>query len=174
MMKKRNTPIFELSLVSLSFLALGGCGFTPVHQSQGSFAGQSYANLRIEALSGENPDDKEAGFDIKQSMIDRIGQGSGEHILEISPRLNQRRLGISGDDIASRFEISLQADYKLIEDKTGDILDKGRLSSKTSFGAPADPFGRIAAEEDAAKRIASDIADDLVIVLSKYYAKTGS
>ena len=90
MMKKRNIPIFALSLLSLSFLTLGGCGFTPVHQGQGSFAGQSYANLRIEALAGENPDDKEAGFDIKQSMIDRIGQGSG-CLLYTSPSPRDRQ-----------------------------------------------------------------------------------
>ena len=107
-------------------------------------------------------------------MIDRIGQGSGKHILEINPSLRQRRLGIRGDDIASRFEIELRADYRILDDKTGDVLDKGRLTSVSSFGSPLDPFGRISAEENAAERLAADIADDLVIRLSKFYAKQES
>jgi len=162
------------SLLALTLLSFTACGFTPVHQSQTGLTGQSYANVRIDALGGENPDDKEAGFHIKQSMIDRIGQGAGKHVLEINPRLRQRRLGIRGDDVASRFEIELRAEYKLIDDKTGDVLDSGRISSVSSFGSPLDPFGRISAEENAAQRLAADIADDLVIILSKYYANQES
>lgn len=158
------------SLIALTALSLTACGFTPVHKGQTGLTGHSYTNVRILTLDGNNPDDKEAGFDIKQSMIDRIGQGTGQHILEINPRLRQRRLGIRGDDVASRFQIELRADYKLIEDKTGEILDQGRLTSASSFGSPLDPFGRISAEENAAQRLAADLADDLVIVLSKYYA----
>ena len=164
----------KLILALIGATLVSACGFTPLHQSQSSLVGQSYAQVRIESLEGENPDDKEAGYHIKQSLIDRIGQGNGEIVLEIQPRLRQRRLGVTGDDIASRFTITLTADYKLIESKTGDILDRGRLQSVTSFGAPADPFGRISAEENAAERIAGEIADDLVIVLSKYYAANGS
>ena len=88
MMKK----LFVTAFVAAS---LSACGFTPLHQSQAAFIDQSYSNVRIESLDGNNPDDKEAGFHIKQSMIDRIGQGSGEHILEITPRLRQSRLGLS-------------------------------------------------------------------------------
>lgn len=161
-------------LASLSAALISACGFTPLHQSQSSVVGQSYGKVRIKTLDGENPDDKEAGFQIMQDLIDRIGQGNGEHVLEILPRLRQRRLGVTGDDIASRFTITLRADYRLIETKTGDVLDRGRLSSETSFGAPTDPFGRISAEENASERIANEIADDFVILLSKYYSAQGS
>jgi len=164
----------KLSILTLSAVLLTGCGFTPVHQPQPSLSAHAYADIRIDSLGGRNPDDKEAGFHIKQSMIDRIGQGSGKHILEINPSLRQRRLGIRGDDIASRFEIELRADYRILDDKTGDVLDKGRLTSVSSFGSPLDPFGRISAEENAAERLAADIADDLVIRLSKFYAKQES
>jgi len=169
MMKKLTHNV--LAFAALSFTA---CGFTPVHKNTASFIGESYSNVRIVALDGDNPDDKQSGFQIKQSMIDRIGQGTGQHILEIYPRLRQRRLGIRGDDVASRFEIELRASYRLIDDKTGDILDQGRLTSVSSFGSPLDPFGRVSAEENAAERLASDIADDLVIALSKYYASQES
>lgn len=162
------------AVLTFSAALLSGCGFTPVHQTQTGLTGQSYSNVRIESLNGQNPDDKEAGFHIKQSMIDRIGQGSGQHILQINPTLRQRRLGIRGDDVASRFEIELRADYKLLDDETGDVLDSGRLTSVSSFGSPLDPFGRISAEENAAERLAADIADDLVLTLSRYYAKQES
>lgn len=162
------------TLLGFAALSLTACGFTPVHQNASGLTGQSYANVRIIALGGDNPDDKQSGFQIKQSMIDRIGQGTGQHILEIDPSLRQRRLGIRGDDVASRFEIQLHANYRLIDDKTGDVLDKGRLTSVSSFGSPLDPFGRISAEENAAERLAADIADDLVIALSKYYASQES
>ena len=107
-------------------------------------------------------------------MIDRIGQGDGTHILEITPTLIQRRQGITGDDIASRFEISLTAGYRLVDNKTGEVLTKGGLRSISSFGSPTDPYGRISAEESAAERLATSIADDLIIALSKYYADEDS
>jgi len=174
MMKKRITSIFAIAALGLSSLSLASCGFTPVHQSHNGLVSQSFSKMHITSLNGDNPDDKEAGFDIKQSMIDRIGQGTGEHVLEITGLLRQRRLGITGDDIASRFEITLNAKYKLIDEKTGDTLHKGILSSKTSFGAPLDPFGRISAEENAAKRVAVDVADKLIFEMSEYYTTTSS
>ena len=162
--------ITRLSAILFIGAIIQGCGFSPVHKTGSGLTGQAYSDVKIVSLNGENPDDKEAGFHIKQNMIDRIGQGDGTHILEITPQLRQRRLGITGDDIASRFEVSLRAKYRLIDDKTGDVLDKGSLTSISSFGSPLDPFGRISAEENAAERLAADIADDLVLKLSKFYA----
>ena len=174
MIKLVSQKISRFSAVFLMSALIASCGFTPVHKTGLGLTGQAYSNVKIVSLNGKNPDDKEAGFHIKQYMIERIGQGDGTHILEITPQLRQRRLGITGDDIASRFEINLRAKYRLIEEKTGNVLDKGSLSSVSSFGSPIDPFGRISAEENAAERLAADIADDLIIELSKYYADQDS
>ena len=174
MIKLYSKYILRLSSIIFSVALLQACGFSPVHKTGSGLTGQAYSNVKIVALDGNNPDDQEAGFHIKQNMVERIGQGNGTHILEITPRLRQRRLGITGDDVASRFEISLSAKYQLTDGKTGDVLDKGSLSSVSSFGSPVDPFGRISAEENAAERLAADIADDLIIELSKYYADQDS
>ena len=174
MIKLSLKNISRLSGILLLSVLIQGCGFSPVHKTGTGFKSESYSNVKIVTLNEANPDDKEVGFHIKQNMIDRIGQGNGPHTLQISPSLRQRRLGITGDDIASRFEINLRARYSIIEDKTGEVLDSGTLTSISSFGSPIDPYGRISAEENAAERLAADIADDLVLKLSKFYADQDS
>lgn len=174
MIKLMSKYMFRLSAFIFMAALIQACGFTPVHKTSSGLSNHAYSNVKIVSLNGKNPDDKEAGFHIKQNMIDRIGQGDGTHILEITPTLIQRRQGITGDDIASRFEISLTAGYRLVDNKTGEVLTKGGLRSISSFGSPTDPYGRISAEESAAERLATSIADDLIIALSKYYADEDS
>lgn len=159
-------------LLSTLFFAclLSACGFTPVH-SPSVGKGSAFKNLRIEAVPTRSPEDKAAGFFLTQRLRDRVGDQTGKHILRLRPRASQRRLGLSGDDIASRYDVSLRVSYELIEAGTGKTLDRGRVQGTTSFGAPVDPYGLQAAESNALEIIASDVADRLLVKLAGYYAK---
>jgi len=155
-----------------SFLILAACGFQPVHQAELKGGQSAYPNITIRNLDGKTPDDQRVSFEIRQALLDRINTHSnrGEYILEFNPILRQIRIGITGEAIASRFDLRLTTHYSIIEGKTGDILYNDSIKSRTSFAAPLDPYSRIQTENSAIDRLAKDAADDLILALSKFYA----
>lgn len=162
--------VIRLSLVIGMTLVLTACGFAPLHAPVG---GQSAAfqNIRVETLATDRPDDTQSGFFIKQRLRDRIGMDGSAHILQIEPKLTQRLLGISGEDVASRYDYELSTRYTLLDAKTGDVMTKGIVRSTSTFGAPIDPYGLKASEDNAVRTIAADSADRILVKLAAYFAK---
>ncbi len=170
MMKKILLSVFALPLLTAPILT--GCGFTPMH-APGSFSGGAgFGDVSIEMKSGidEDQGDKEIGFYVMQRLRDRIGENQGQHVLRLTPSLLRQRLGINADDVASRYDSILVVNYKLIESKTGDVLTKGQVKATSTFGAPTDPYGIVAADKNAKQQTAKELADRLLIKLAAYYS----
>lgn len=160
-----------------NMFAMTGCGFAPLHmRAQGLQGGGMYNNLDIELLAPANLSDKRAGFLLRQYIVQRTGETSepARFRVRLKVRAWQRRLGLSGEDVSSRYDINMQADYELIESQTDTVLNKGRVQSTTSFGAPTDPYGLEAAESHALEIIAADVADRVLARLAAYATSNGS
>ena len=106
-----------------------------------------------------------------QRLRDRIGENSGKHILDLTPRLSRQRLGLSADDVASRYDADLEISYKLLDANSGKILDRGTVKGTTTFGAPIDPYGLVSAENNARQQISKEVADRLLVKLAGYYSE---
>ena len=162
------TGLFIAGLV----LPLSGCGFTPMHAPSG-FAGAqgtTLSQVTIDVTDGGDENDKEAGFYLLQRLQDRTGVNNGIYTLKVVPRWTRGRLGISADDVASRYDGTVRATYELIETKTGEVLDKGRISATSTFGASTDPYGVIASNDAAMRNTAEEVADRLIIELATYFS----
>jgi LPS-assembly lipoprotein len=166
MMKKILLTVFTLPLLT-------ACGFTPMHAPGQFSGGVGFGDVSIELVSGRNEDagDKEIGFYVMQRLRDRVGENQGRHVLELTPRLLRQRIGISADDVASRYDSILEIKYKLIESKTGEVLDRGKVKGASTFGAPIDPYGTVAADKNAKQQTAKELADRLLIKLAAYYSE---
>jgi len=163
MMKKFIVFAFALPLLT-------ACGFTPMHGTGLAGSSAKFEDISIQINDGRDAGDKEAGFLVMQRLRDRIGENTGKHILELTPKLRRQRLGISADDVASRYDSILEIRYKLLDAKSGKILDKGNVKGTSTFGAPVDPYGIVAADNNAKQQIAKEVADRLLVKLSGYYA----
>ena len=148
---------------------LAACGFTPVHQND--FSKLAFPDIKVVTTEDHNQDNKRASYEIRQNLKTRIGSSNSatSYQLKINPRIFKTRLGLTNQDIASRIELRLQTLYA-ITDATGKTLETGRVNSSTSFDLNNDPYARIRSEDSAIDRLAKDTADDLVIVLSKFYS----
>jgi LPS-assembly lipoprotein len=158
--------------LGLSALALSACGFSPMHATGET----SLANIAVELKKGPDVTDNQAGFYMTQRLRDRIGKASDtpDYVLRLGPRYNRGRLGITGDDVASRYDVTLSSTYELVQSQTGKVVDRGRVSAITTFGAPAGPFGIVTADDTGTRQAAKEIADRLVIVLAKHFAENPS
>ena len=158
-------------IAALALPLLTACGFTPMHGTNMGANSAKFQDVSIQITDGRDAGDKEAGFLVLQRLRDRIGENSGKHILELTPKLSRQRLGISADDVASRFDSILEMDYKLLDANTGKILDRGRVKGTSTFGAPIDPYGIVAADNNAKQQTAKEVADRLLVKLAGYYAE---
>jgi len=149
---------------------LSACGFTPMHNTASD--GSGLTDIAVELNKGQRITDDQAGFFITQRLRDRIGKSASTspYRLVITPQYTRRRLGLSDGDVASRYDITVTAIWKLIDAKTGETLDNGLTSSISTFGAPAGPYGVITADNVGVEQAAQSTADKLVIKMAQYLA----
>ncbi len=152
-------------------LALAGCGFTPMHAPQSSINTANFKNIGVELIEPKETWMNEGGYHLQQHLFDRLGQNSGRHVLKIEPKLSRRNYGLNSNDVASRYDMAMQVEYTLVDTMDGTVLDDGKIQAITTFGASRDPYARISAEKDAAKQVARDAADRIIIRLASYYNK---
>jgi len=141
------TSLISLIALTLSSLGLSACGFSPVHAPSSFAQKAAFQDIAIEAVESGRPSDDQSAFFLTQRLRDRLGANGSKHILRITPRLSQRRLGVSGEDVASRYDFVLTTRYELLDSKSG------------------------ASETNATQTIAKDAADRLMLKLARYYTK---
>ena len=161
----------KIFLAAAAAALLSACGFTPMHSPGLGANAAKFEDVSIQINDGRDAGDKEAGFLVMQRLRDRIGENTGKHILELTPKLRRQRLGISADDVASRYDSILEVNYKLLDAKSGKILERGKVKGTSTFGAPIDPYGIVAADNNAKQQTAKEVADRLLVKLAGYYAE---
>ena len=160
-----------ISFALLLSAGLAGCGFTPMHGSAGATA--PLANMTVQLEKGSDVVDNQAGFFVEQRLRDRIGTASqaAPHILKIKPGYRRTLLGITGADVASRYDITVSAGWTLLDSKTGKTLKTGRALSTVTFAAPDGPYGVITADTVGIERSAKETADKVIVQIARYFAE---
>ena len=114
---------------------------------------------------------KKLGFIWYKELGIGLGQAPGKDILILTPRITVSGYGTSSDDVATRYDTNLSVLYELRDKNTDKLLSKGSVKGSSTFGAPIDPYGLIAASNNAEQVIAKDVADRLLFKIAAYYAK---
>ena len=161
----------KLTALSLTALALTACGFTPMHAPAGLSSGV-FTSVSTELAADVQIQDKEAAFWVQQALRERLGENTdAKHILRIKPTASRAGIGISGADIATRYDAGLNVSYELIDKKSGKRLDRGSVRSVSTFSASTDPYALTASEKASVRSLAKDSADRMLVKLASYYAK---
>ena len=156
----------RLAVLTLMALTLTACGFKPMH-APGAFSETSYS---FDKISVTNAVEDKPNFLLKQALRDRFGDNQNTpYELTISPKVTRGGLGIGADDVASRYDMRMTARYDLKDTKTGKSVHKGTVTSISTFAAPRDPYGTIAAENNATEQVARETADRIIVKLASYF-----
>lgn len=166
------TTLLSLFALTLSAITLTGCGFTPVHQTAAG-GGSVLQDVYVDLQKGDNIADNQAGFFLTQRLRDRMGENAStaRYTLQIEPDYGRRRLGLTNEDVASRFDITVKAKYRLLDTKTGDRLASGDVSAVSTFGTQQGPYGLITADNVGVEQASSETADKLIRELAIYFSK---
>jgi len=155
----------------LASAALCACGFTPANAPRTADGSLAFKSIRVDNVKSGSIIDDESGFYMAQSLRKRLGTTGSTHILEVTSKVGRAGLGVSGRDIASRYDLTMSTRYVLRDAKSGDVLDKGTVRSTSTFGSSVDPYARDATENNSMRLVAAENADRLLYKLAGYYAK---
>lgn len=138
-------------LLAPVLLAVSACGFTPLY-------GQGGAGL--DRIAVTTPDDR-LGYRLREQLEDALGAHRGaarpEWRLDTRVEQNRRPLGRRIDDTATRYELTVRAEWTLTPAAGGNART-GVETVTVTYAAADQPFAAIAAQQDGEERAAADLA----------------
>ena len=140
------------SLLLAASVGLAGCGFTPLY-AQGA-AGADASRIAV-----HTPDDR-LGYRLREQLEDALAwDRSTTPLYRLETRVQQSRrpLGRRIDDTATRYELTVKADWTLTP-ATGGTPVSGSETVTTTYAAADQPYAAIAAQQDGEDRAAADLA----------------
>ena len=146
-------------------LSLGGCGFTPLYGAPGVVP-------KLAAVEIVQPQGR-TGYLLSQHLEDAfVRDHSVKPVYAIRMSLAEARYprGIRTDNVATRYEYVLTADYTLSNLPAGDIAKKGRVRVEVTYDSADQPYASIVAQQDAQDRAAEEAARRIQLELAAWMA----
>ncbi len=145
--------------------SLGACGFTPLYATPGVGPGMS----AIEVITPEG----RTGHLLSEDLQDDLATARGKPPLyRLALAIDEKRYarGLTFEQVATWYELSLRISYSLIEISSGKTLTSGVMPVSVSYNAAGDPYAGIVAQQNGQQRAASDAAQRIRIELASYFA----
>lgn len=155
-----------IALVLLTLTpALAGCGFTPLYAQPGVSSGLS-------AIETVAPDGR-TGYLLREALDDVLARDAAvppAYKLEIDLKQTRTSRGRRVDSAASRYELVLTADWKLVS-VGGAVAYQGTTASEATFDRADQPYAAIAGHQDAEQRAATELARKIQLQLADWMAR---
>lgn len=143
-----------------AFAALPACGFRPLY-SEGSAAVALQGSFEFEDEGGP------FAFAMREQLRTRLGVGAApRYRLTTVTNVDVEERAIRADRSILRFNLQGRADFAVRSLGSDTVLFQDRATSFTAYSATASPFATRAAEDDARRRLAVALADQIVLRLS--------
>ena len=155
---------FALALL-LTTPALSGCGFTALYSTPGVSPGLS----AIETVTPEG----RTGFLLGEALNDVLARDAARPAAwRLTMDLKETRTprGRRVDATASRYELVLTANWKLVSVSTGAVALEGVTSTEATFDRADQPYAGVVANQDAQSRAASELARKIQLQLAVWIA----
>lgn len=146
---------------------LGGCGYRPLYGggAQGGVVGD-LAAVKIGLIPNRT------GQYLRNILLDRMNP-RGEPLqplykLEVAILPSRQELGVRKDDTSTRANFIVVSRYRLLDAGNGRILFEAEGRRVASFNISDDDFSTISAAAGARRRVARELADEIVVRIAVY------
>jgi len=138
-------------------ILLAACGFQPIHrQAAGDDGASITASVRVQPIP------ERMGQLVHRELSNRLrsGPSGGGTAYRLAVNLDERvaETGFRADETATRRNITMTADYTLVDARDGETVLKGRAESTNSANILDQPYATDVAARDARQRGATDLA----------------
>jgi LPS-assembly lipoprotein len=151
---------------------LGACGFHPLYGGLNGGMSATLSSIYVE------PVPERIGYELRNTMIDLLdgpGTASGaSYRLKLALTENTQGIALQNDATITRYNDTLTVTYELT-DMAGHVVTKGTETGLSAYNvlpsASNANYGTLAAQQDADKRAAQDIAERILLDLNVYFVK---
>ena len=145
--------------VLLAGLALGSCGFRPLHAARSGGAEQNLAQVKI-AIIADRTGQKLHNL-LRDKLNPKGAAAKPRYVLRVTLKESIRNLAIRKDEIATRANLLLRATFRL--DRLADKaqLLSGTAASTNSYNILRSDFATLSAESDARDRAVREISHEI-------------
>lgn len=150
---------------ALAAVSLAGCGFTPLYATNG-------ASSSMSAIDVVTPDGR-TGHLLSEDLQDFFAVDRGEppqYRLALAVTERRYARGLTYEQVATWYELSLRVSYSLIDIKSGRTLTAGVMPVSISYNEANDPYAGIVAQQDGQSRVANEAAQRIRIAVAAYFA----
>jgi len=154
-----------LAVLAAAALGLSACGFTPLYGQHEVVA--NLAHVAVVAPEGRT------GFLIREHLDDYLAKDRGaQPTYEMTLGLSETRFprGVRVDNVATRYEYVLTADYALLSLPSREVAKRGRVHVEITYSSADQPYAAVAAQQDAADRAADEAARRIQVELAAWMA----
>ena len=152
---------------------LGACGFQPLYGSAGGTRNLPADLARIQI--GPIPD--RLGQQVRNNLLDQLNPegepGAPDYRLDVKLDLHRQGLGYRQDESITRVNLRLTANY-VLRDTADKVILSGSGKSIASFDVVQKDFSTLTAERDGEERMATDVANQIVLQLASHFQEYGT
>jgi len=153
-------------------MLLGGCGFHPLYGGMNGAMSETLSSIYVD------PVPERIGYELRNTMIDLLdgpGTASGaSYRLKLALSETTQGIALQNDATITRYNDTLTVTYEL-SDMAGHIVTRGTETGLSAYNvlpsAPNANYGTLAAQQDADKRAAQDIAERIKFDLNVFFVK---
>lgn len=157
--------------VAAVLISLAACGFRPLHAPGGGAEPGVLAGIEIAHI----PD--RLGQVVRNHLLDRLtprgAPAAATYRFAVSLRTSKEPLAIARDDTATRFNVSVEADYDLSLISTGETVLQGGVRSVAAYDVVSSGYANTVAERNAELRAAREVSDELKTRVAVFLARGG-
>jgi LPS-assembly lipoprotein len=163
----RSRSLAFAALLALAAPGLQACGFTPLYAP----AGLTRQLAAVEVIAPEG----RTGYLIREHLDDALAKDRGvTPIYRMKLQLSEQRFarGLRVDNVATRYEYVLTANYSLLKMPSGVEAKRGSVRVQLTYDSADQPYASIAAQQDVADRAAEEAARRIQLELAAWIAST--
>jgi LPS-assembly lipoprotein len=153
------------------FILPSACGFQPLYgrQTQNAVVSEHLAATYVLPIEGR------VGQIVRNELLDRMTPAGlpAEVRYRLEIKLSERKQGlaIDKDDSTNRFNLTLTARYKLLDPAGQTVVHESSTQAIAAYNVIAADFANLSAEQNARKRSALVVAENIHRELSAYLSR---
>ena len=158
------------AIALLGLVLLSACGFEPLHAPRsGGSVPAALGTVQIANI----PD--RSGQYLRNYLRDEINPygvpGNPQYRLEVALHEQRADIGLRRDDVRTRTNLTLEAEYRLIALADGKVVNQGRSRTLSSFDILINDYANVVSEQEARQQALRQIGADIRTRLALHFRR---
>lgn len=151
-------------------LLLGACGFRPLHgeRTPGEGALAEFARIKVTPIADR------IGQQLHNYLLTALNPAGRparpRYVMTTRVKESSQSLAVRKSAFATRANLTVRADYNLVDAVNGQQLTSGQSSITVSYNILDSDFATLMVEKDARSRAVRELSEDIRVRLGVFFA----